>query len=353
MTEQECISYGSNITAAADRLGQVPIERFYQSLRSPKADIEARIRNLRIIYSVDVKRYRDMKRQLPYIVCAAFNPPHRRTDHFALTRHFIVDIDHVAQKGLDMTVLRQRIETDPQVLLTFVSPSQDGLKVMFRLAEPCYDSGLYSLFYKVFVERFSQQYQLEQVADRSTSDVCRACFVSVDPEAYYNPEALPVRMDAYIELDNPQVLFEQKAETEKKEKERRAEAERQKDDTPKDPAADTILKIRESLGLKPLRPEKVPPHVPEQLNAIIDELKEYIERAGIQVREIINISFGKKLRMVLGINQAELNVFYGKRGYSVVQSPRTGTNPDLNQLCADIVNAFFDEKQDIHALKET
>lgn len=343
MTNQEMISYGSSITSAADRLGLVTVERFYQSLRAPKPEVEALIRNLRIIYGVDIKRYRDMKRALPYVVCANFNPPLRRTENFAKTRHFIIDIDHVAQKGLDMKMLRQRIETDPQVLMTFFSPSQDGLKVMFRLSDPCYDSGHYSLFYKLFVEHFSSQYQLEQVADRATSDVCRACFVSVDPDAYFNPDAVPVRMDAYIELNNPQSLFDQKAETEKKEKE--AEKAKQPTDRPKDPDADTISKIREGLDLKPKRPEKMPPHVPEQLNAIIDELKAYIERTGVMVKEIINISYGKKLRMTLGINEAEINVFYGKRGYSVVQSPRSGTNAELNQLCADLIGAFFAEKE--------
>ena len=90
-----------------------------------------------------------------------------------------------------------------RVVLSFLSPSEDGLKVFFKLKERCYDSGLYSLFYKAFLLEFSKQYVLHQVIDTRTSDVTRACFVSVDPDAYYNPDAVQVDIRAFIDMDNP------------------------------------------------------------------------------------------------------------------------------------------------------
>jgi hypothetical protein len=71
----------------------------------------------------------------------------------------------------------------------------------------------------------------------------------------------------------------------------------------------------------------------------------YVENYGIAVDEIINIQYGKQIHMSLGINLAEVNLFYGRRGYSVVMSPRSGTNMNLNQLCADIINGFFAEME--------
>lgn len=43
----------------------------------------------------------------------------------------------------------------------------------------------------------------------------RACFVSVDPDAYYNPDAVQVDIRAFIDMDNPFGLFEQKRQQDK------------------------------------------------------------------------------------------------------------------------------------------
>ncbi|GEM_PF-4480513 len=38
-----------------------------------------------------------------------------------------------------------------------------------------------------------------------------------------------------------------------------------------------------------------------------------------------------------------INIFYGKRGFSVVQSPKTGTDKDANELMVDVINSFLME----------
>lgn len=129
---------GRNIQSAGDPLTKVKVEYLYYSLRNPKPQIVGHIRQLRIVQSLDRKQYSLLKRQLPYIVCSIFNPPIRRTENFAYTEHFIIDIDHIGEKGLDISSLRQKLQMDPRVELSFLSPSQDGLKLMFRLSERCY-----------------------------------------------------------------------------------------------------------------------------------------------------------------------------------------------------------------------
>lgn len=79
---------------------KVTVEYLYYSLRNPKPDVEARIRQLRIIRDLDKKQYSLLKRQLPYVVCGMFNPPYRKTENFAYTEYFIVDIDHFQRKVL-------------------------------------------------------------------------------------------------------------------------------------------------------------------------------------------------------------------------------------------------------------
>lgn len=333
--------FGTNIQSAADELKKVQEEYLYNSLRNPKPTIAATIQQLRIVYSMDAKAYAQLKRRLPYFVCGQFNPPFRRKENFAYTESFILDFDHLSSKQLSMKTIRDNIVKDEQVMMCFTSPSEDGLKVMFRLKERCYDAGLYSIFYKAFAATFAMRHNLTQVTDSKTSDVARACFISIDPNAYFNPNSIPVDIKAYLDESNPDLLFKIKHEQDEHDKVIKKSDDEQVP-LPKDPDKDILTRIRQQLNPKAQLPiEQHPAYVPERLNEIIAELKLFIEETGLQVTEIINIQYAKKIRARLGQKEAEVNLFYGKRGFSVVISPRLGTNEDLNELLADLIKAFL------------
>lgn len=76
----------------------------------------------------------------------------------------------------------------------------------------------------------------------------------------------------------------------------------------------------------------------------MDDLKLYVTDKGVAITDVININYGKKLRFKIGVKQAEINLFFGKHGFSVVQSPRTGTDPGANALMEDVVESFIVEK---------
>ena len=333
--------FGTNIQSAADELKKVQEEYLYNSLRNPKPTIAATIQQLRIVYSMDAKAYAQLKRRLPYFVCGQFNPPFRRKENFAYTESFILDFDHLSSKQLSIKTIRDNIVKDEQVMMCFTSPSEDGLKVMFRLKERCYDTGLYSIFYKAFAATFAMRHNLTQVTDSKTSDVARACFISIDPNAYFNPNPIPVDIKAYLDESNPDLLFKIKHEQDEHDKVIKKSDDEQVP-LPKDPDKDILTRIRQQLNPKAQLPiEQHPAYVPERLNEIIAELKLFIEETGLQVTEIINIQYAKKIRARLGQKEAEVNLFYGKRGFSVVISPRLGTNEELNELLADLIKAFL------------
>lgn len=336
------ISTGTNITNSADPLHKVTVKYLYDSLRNPRPVVSSAVRQLRVVREIDGKQYSLLKRRLPYIVCGMFNPSYRRTENFAYTEYFIIDIDHLSDKGFSVSDLRGRIERDGRVVLLFLSPGEDGLKVFFKLKERCYDSGLYSVFYKAFLLQFSQQYGLQQVVDTRTSDVTRACFISVDPNAYYNPEASVIDMRAFVELDNPSAFFEQKREQEKIVKAHKASS-IPKERVLSDPDKETMDRIRQLLNPK-VKKERPPVFVPQELEEMMAVLKPYVEQSGVAIAEVVNIQYGKKIRFKMGMKQAEVNLFYGKKGFSVVQSPRTGTNADLNQLMVDLITGFINDR---------
>jgi tetratricopeptide (TPR) repeat protein len=70
---------------------------------------------------------------------------------------------------------------------------------------------------------------------------------------------------------------------------------------------------------------------------------DYIQESGIETVDIINIHYGKKFKFRTGVHQAEVNLFFGKRGFTVVKSPRQGTNEKLNDLMTSYIQSFFND----------
>ena len=338
------IMAGANITSSGDVLKKVQEEYLIHSIKHPKPDLEARIRQLRIVYNIDRKQYSSLKRTLPYTVCGIFNPPYRRTENFAYIERFILDIDDLCAKGLSIDSVRNRISSDTRVMMCFSSPSEDGLKVMFALSEKCYDPAIFSVFYKDFIRKFSSSYGLEQVIDTRTSDVTRACFLSVDPEAYFNPAAEPVNLSAYIDTENPTEFFDlvhRQAEEDLKTEQNTPQTE---PDAAKDPDRETMDRIKAILNpkIKQIQ-ERKDIYVPQEVLSIISNLQSHLKSYGIETTETINIQYGKKLRMTLGNKSAEVNLFYGRRGYTVAISPRNGTDEELNEITADLIRVYINE----------
>ena len=206
-----------------------------------------------------------------------------------------------------------------------------------RLNERCYDAGMYSMFYKIFVDKFSKLYNIQQIIDSRTCDVTRACFMSMDPNVYYNENSESIDIKEFLNTNDTYTLFKEVRES-------GAEITKNLHDvkTGKDPDADTMEKIRSQLLKKTYINKSKDIFVPEILNDIIEELKKHIEETGIEVTEIVNIQYGKKIKMKLGTKLAEINLFYGKKGFSVIKSPRTGTNVELNELTMMLIKEYID-----------
>lgn len=336
------ISCGNNIRSIEENLQKVRVDYLYQCIRVPRTDVAEKIARLRIIKELDAKMYATQKRELPFFVCGMFTPAFRRKENFAYTEYFVLDIDHVQEKGHDLGELKQRLVSDSRVVLCFISPGQDGLKLMFKLKSRCYDAGIYSIFYKLFASMFSKQYNLQQVIDDRTCDVSRACFMSIDPDVYYNPVAELVDWEQIVNEQNPMALFENVKQVE--EDQQQLGKESAKDElVSNEPGAETMQRIKSLLNPTRAKKEKIKEYfVPGILNDIIGDLKRYIEETGAIVTEIRDISYGKKIGVQVGLKFAEINLFYGKRGFNVVKSPKQGTSEELNAVVAELVTAFIE-----------
>ena len=80
---------------------------------------------------------------------------------------------------------------------------------------------------------------------------------------------------------------------------------------------------------------------PEKLEKIADELRKEIEETGIEVTDIVGLPRARKIQARLGARTAEVSIFQGKDSFTVVFSPRSGTDGELNRLLADMVKNFL------------
>lgn len=334
---------GRKLTAPSDPLERVGIERVFQGLTQPKPAFRDLITRLRTVASVDVSMYRQLKKTLPYIVCGLFHPAIRRKQHFATIHYFILDLDHLAEAELTVAEVRAKLSALPLALLGFTSPGGDGYKVLFRLAAPCSDAARFHAFYQAFARSFAHEHGLEQVVDYQTYDVTRACFMSYDPEAFYHPDAVAVNLNAYLPdlLAPPPKTGDAVAERPKNTATKRTQKMTGPDDN-------TLENIRQKLNpnRRKHRPEKTIIQ-PEEISAAVEYFKENLAEYDLQLVATEAINYGRKLRVVAKEDiWCELNLFYGKRGFSIVKTTKSGSHAELADLAVGVLRELLHDRFD-------
>ncbi|GAB4292203.1 MAG: hypothetical protein Kow0068_17470 [Marinilabiliales bacterium] len=336
------ISYGKNIKSVTEHLEKIDINNLFHLIKNPNEEIKNKINQLRSLQSIDYNKYRALKTTLPYVCCGIFQPPLRNTKNFAYTQYFILDADHLSNKDINIDQLIQKLKNDSEILLMFRSPGNNGLKIFFKLSDKCYDAGKYSLFYKKFAYNFSLKYKLEQVIDLKTCDVTRACFLSYDREAYINPLAEEIDIAKHIDFENEyetgkfEYFIDKKINNESTKKSETKEEKAIKEK--KEITPDVLAEIKSKLTGKHIKtkPDKII-YTPEELNDMAEKIVKQLNSYGVNVESITNIHYGKKISMKAENHVAEINLFYGKKGFTAVKSPKRGTNPELCDLCYKII----------------
>lgn len=286
----------------------------------------ARLRKLAIL---DKSAYRTAKTRLPYVVGSVFDQGVRRTEHFVSAQVLILDIDHLPNFDGNIPEV---VKTDNSVALAFVSPSGVGFKVMFTLEAPCTDPKNYQAFYKSFAFNFAERTGLVGSIDLRTSDATRACFLAHDPKAYFNPRALslpvlPVDNQDFFGAETPVTTVPVAGSVQ--------------------PVVKNLLNevayravLREVSPCAPARAVREV-YVPQDLVEFQPQIDTLCKQAGLEVVEKQPIQFGVKVMVRQGYRKAEINVFFGKRGFSVVKSPKTGTNTDLMDLLYGVIYQYL------------
>ena len=95
-----------------------------------------------------------------------------------------LDIDKLPTADIETT--KQSIIASPYTHICYLSPSGNGFKVWVKIPTVKDD-----ITYKGFYEAVVKEYNLPDNTDTKTKDISRACFMSYDPDVYYNPQSTP------------------------------------------------------------------------------------------------------------------------------------------------------------------
>jgi hypothetical protein len=102
----------------------------------------------------------------------------------------VADVDHID----DPAAVAARLRGQPHILFTFISPKGNGLKVGVLTTATRVDQ--HKVAWATVRHHMASIYGVE--LDGSGSDVCRACFVSFDPDAWCAESADPLPLDNTI-----------------------------------------------------------------------------------------------------------------------------------------------------------
>lgn len=73
-------------------------------------------------------------------------------------------------------------------------------------------------------------------------------------------------------------------------------------------------------------------------------MKDLLKEVGVNLEKTEPISYGRRIRVSADNHWAELNVFYGKKGATVVKTTKTGSNPELVETIYVLIKDYFEQR---------
>ena len=143
------------------------------------------------------KMITQLKNKLPNVTFSGVFEDQRVDNNIVMYNQLmIIDIDKIGPRKL--IKLRRELKNNPYTVAYFAGPTK-GLKVLFKVNTESNEHNTYA-FHSV-EEHFKTMYNVE--IDPSGKNISRLCFVSYDPETYYNKNFKEFVVDRTVWERNP------------------------------------------------------------------------------------------------------------------------------------------------------
>jgi hypothetical protein len=370
--------WATGFSAQAHTLQALSMEELLRRLRQGSDGLQAQVKMLRHALGTDPKLYQQRKRHLPFFIPAAFHEGICRGDRVEAAYGWVLDLDHCYQSQAQFDALKNQLWQDPRLWLLYVSPSGTGLKLLFRFAQPISHTKAFSDSYQAFARQFARQYQLDTVVDFKTHDLTRVSFFSYDPGALQRRDPLRIQPEQYLKISYPgaqppspplppadPLPWEDEPLPPAPDWRPKAAAEPLPESVPQVepkpvPEASPSRESREPQGelwdqirqtLKPqgrIRRRQVT--LPDEIEALSPAIIQAGEGLGLQLKDTLDLNYGRKFIFRYQQLWAEVNVYFGKHGFSVVKSPKSGSDPKLREVIYELVQQLIFDPEGLDQL---
>lgn len=323
------IYLGKNITKSnTEQLQTINLKDIVQLCTS--TELNDYVIKLRKVQNLDINAYQHIKKTLPYFIGATFKQNIRTSANFLKVNYLVIDIDHYGNNE-KLENLKNKLSEDLRVKIAFISPGGTGLKLLFQLNKEITSLKEYSDFYQVFSRSLAKQYSLEKYIDFCTKDATRICFLSYDPNIYWNKHASEINTDFYIEHTLP---FYNEVENDQNKD--IVDNKKTTSNNNSKISNETYANILNTLNPKTPKPKKNYV-VPKPLLKIKKQIPEAFLKHQFPTPEITEISYGLKVKITHNSNSVHINIYFGKKGFSVVKSTSSNQAEEFLKVAALII----------------
>ncbi len=321
-----------------------------QMIRDPLHELADRTSSLRSVRSLDDLAFQKAKARLPFYIGASFRDHLRKTTHFESIHWFTLDLDGIISEQQSESSIKQTLKQDPRIALAYLSPSGSGIKVLFQLSAPVTHTKAFSEGYQRFGRQWAADHGWSGFIDLKTHDVTRVSFLCHDPNPVYTPTPEPVDASSFQVMLLP---WEEEQTTPRTPALPESEPTQDPQEKSKKDMTDEVFQeIRKKLGPehRPPKSTNTGPYVPEELRSMATVIRSAAAEAGLQV-EFEDIQYGLRVKVHIDHHWAQLNLFYGKQGFSIVPTPKKGSNGELAALLYELVNLVIHQQPDLEVFR--
>ena len=159
----------------------------YEEIRNPPKSTIQKIEQIRELVTLgNQEEAGKLKKELPAFCWSGKFCDRNNAGLLEHSGRLQIDLDKLGTSD-EIQAIKHKLQSDLHLEAVFLSPSANGLKAGIRIPKAA-NTEEHLRFFQA-AERYLKEVH-ELTVDSQCKDVCRLCFMSYDPNAYINPDAL-------------------------------------------------------------------------------------------------------------------------------------------------------------------
>ncbi len=166
----------------------------YQEIRNPPKSTKEKILKIRAL--VAAGKFEEASKVKRELQAFCWSGKFRERNNAGLIEHsgrLQIDLDKLGTPE-EIQAIKLKLQRDLHIEELFLSPSEIGLKAGLRIPKAA-DAEEHLQFFLAAERYFKEVHGL--TIDPQCKDLCRMCFMSYDPDAYFNPDALVLDVEKW------------------------------------------------------------------------------------------------------------------------------------------------------------